>query len=96
MITHFESAAEAASALKFDIDDLIDSWFEDHEVYEEIQRHYLGATLRKVGFNFFEEELMSYFESAPDYEVHPDGTISYDDGFGEEIESGEEDWMPLD
>lgn len=92
MITHFETAAEAASALKYDIDDLIDNWIDDHNVDEDIQRRYLIPIMRKAGFAFFEEELLQHFESHPDYVVNPDGSVSYDDGFGEE----EEDWMPRD
>lgn len=92
MISRFETAAEAASALKFDIDELIDAWFDEHSVDELIQRRALAQAMRKAGFDFFEEELYSYFESNPNYDVTDDGWIVHDDGFGEE----EEDWMPID
>lgn len=81
---YFESPAEAASGLKFDIDNLIDIWFEDHDVFDDTQRRLIRQAFRKAGFEAFTEELISYFESSSEYVVTVDDCIIYDDGFGDE------------
>lgn len=81
---YFESPVEAASGLKFDIDNLIDIWFEDHDVFDDTQRRLIRHAFRKAGFEAFTEELISYFESSSEYVVNVDDSIIYDDGFGDE------------
>jgi hypothetical protein len=83
---YFESPVEAASGLKFDIDNLIDIWFEDHDVFDDTQRRLIRQAFRKAGFEAFTEELISYFESSSEYVVNVDDSIIYDDGFGDEVD----------
>ena len=81
---YFETPAEAAQALKFSIDDLIDDWFEKHDIYNDYQRILIAQAFRKAGFNVFEDELIQYFENHDDYEFNVDDSIIYDDGFNDD------------
>lgn len=81
---YFETPAEAAQALKFDIDDLIDSWFEKHDIYNGYQRTLITQVFRKAGSKVFEDELIQYFENHDDYEFDVDDSIIYDDGFNDD------------
>ena len=87
---YFETPAEAASSLKFDIDDLIDNWFETHDVFDNTQCRLIRQVFRKAGFEAFNEELLAYFENSPEYTVDIDDTITYDDGFGDEVDDYDE------
>ena len=81
---YFETPAEAAQALKFDIDSLIDDWFEKHDIYNDYQRTLIAQAFRKAGFNVFEDELIQYFENHDDYEFNVDDSIIYDDGYNDD------------
>ena len=83
---YFESPAAAASGLKFDIDNLIDSWFEDHDVFDDTQRRLIRQVFRKAGFEVFTDELISYFESSSEYVVNVDDSVIYDDGGDDEYD----------
>lgn len=81
---YFETPAEAAQALKFDIDSLIDDWFEKHDIYNDYQRTLIAQTFRKAGFKVFEDELFQYFENHDAYEFDVDDSIIYDDGYNDD------------
>ena len=81
---YFETPVEAAQALKFDIDELIDDWFEKHDIYNDYQRTLIGQAFRKAGFKVFEDELIQYFENHDDYEFNVDDSIIYDDGYNDD------------
>lgn len=81
---YFETPAEAAQALKFDIDSLIDDWFEKHDIYNDYQRTIIAQAFRKAGFKVFEDELIQYFENHDDYEFNVDDSIIYDDGLNDD------------
>lgn len=85
---YFENVEEAATALKFSIDDFIDEWLERHDVYDEFQSKIIRNAFRKVGFSAFEDELIQYFENHDDYEFNADDSIVYDDGEFDEDELG--------
>lgn len=85
---YFENVEEAATALKFSIDDFIDEWLERHEVYDEFQSKIVRNAFRKVGFSAFEDELIQYFENHDDYEFNADDSIIYEDGELDEDELG--------
>lgn len=81
---YFETPAEAAQALKFDIDSLIDDWFEKHDIYDDYQRTLIAQAFRKAGFKVFEDELFQYFENHDAYEFDVDDSIIYDDGYNDD------------
>ncbi len=81
---YFETPAEAAQALKFDIDSLIDDWFEKHDIYNDYQRTLIAQAFRKAGFKVFEDELFQYFENHDAYEFDVDDSIIYDDGYNDD------------
>lgn len=81
---YFETPAEAAQALKFDIDALIDDWFEKHDIYNDYQRTLIAQAFCKAGFGAFEDELIQYFKNHDDYEFDVDDSIIYDDGFNDD------------
>lgn len=81
---YFETPAEAAQALKFDIDSLIDDWFEKHDIYNDYQRTIIAQAFRKAGFKVFEDELFQYFENHDAYEFDVDDSIIYDDGYNDD------------
>lgn len=85
---YFENVEEAATALKFSIDDFIDEWLERHDVYDEFQSRIIRNAFRKVGFSAFEDELIQYFENHDDYEFNAHDSIVYDDGELDEDELG--------
>lgn len=73
----YETPEEAASALKFPIAELMDNWFDDHDVFDERQRETIARAVHKMGFAFFHEELIEYFEQADGFEVTIDEEIIY-------------------
>lgn len=72
----YETPEEAAHGQKMDIMDFFAEWAEAHDIYDDTQRRAIWKAVRQMGWSFFHQELLDYFEQADGYEV----------GYGEEIE----------
>ena len=76
----FESPEEAAHGLKFDFDSFFYSWAEAHDISQH-QLQFLYKLVRKIGWNFFHEELIEYMEESGNFDVDYDENVIYHEQF---------------
>ena len=69
------SPIEMAIAQKLDIELFIDDFLEHLPQLSNFQRKTIINSILNKGWEFFEEEIIEYFEISKDYEVLPNGKI---------------------
>lgn len=68
---------EAAHGQKLNFNDFISDWLEEHEIFDGFQVDTIIDLINGVGWEFFNDELISYFESLPDlYKINDDETVT--------------------
>lgn len=63
----YNSVEEAAYGEKLLDDQFFDSWCDSHDIKDYEQREYIWDAVEKVGWNFFHNELIDYFENCSDH-----------------------------
>ena len=68
---------EAAYGQKLNFHYFVYKWLEEYEIYNTFQRDKIIKAICCSGWLFFEDELMSYFESLPEsYKINEDGSVT--------------------
>lgn len=80
-VWHFETPEEAAAGMKLDFADFFDRWAEDHDITEQ-QSQMIYKMASKAGWQFFHNELLEYFSTAPGYQVTDNEEVIYDSAAG--------------
>ena len=67
---------QAAYGQKLSFAQFIVDWMEKHDIHDTFKEEVIIGSIWKAGWYFFEDELVEYFRSCPDYTLNDDLSVT--------------------